>query len=131
MITRIREVRKAKGLTLEQVGALCDPPTTAQTIGRLETGTRTVSVKWLNRIALALGVKLLAAPLLVWIALGLVGASAEARATATLLAACPTAVNVFIQTRAFGVFARGAAEAVVAGTVLSALTLTLIAHFLS
>ena len=31
MITRIREVRKAKGLTLEQVGALCDPPTTAQT----------------------------------------------------------------------------------------------------
>ena len=69
--------------------------------------------------------------ILVWIALGLVGASAEARATATLLAACPTAVNVFIQTRAFGVFARGAAEAVVAGTVLSALTLTLIAHFLS
>lgn len=56
MITRIRDVRKAKGLTLEQVGALCDPPTTAQTIGRLETGTRTVSVKWLNRIAAALGV---------------------------------------------------------------------------
>lgn len=56
MITRIREVRKAKGLTLEQVGALCDPPTTAQTIGRLETGTRTVSVKWLNRIAKALSV---------------------------------------------------------------------------
>ena len=56
MITRIREVRKAKGLTLAQVGALCDPPTTAQTIGRLETGTRTVSVNWLNRIALALGV---------------------------------------------------------------------------
>ncbi|MDI1296206.1 MAG: helix-turn-helix transcriptional regulator [bacterium] len=56
MITRIREVRKAKGLTLEQVGWLCEPPTTAQTIGRLETGTRTVSVKWLNRIALALGV---------------------------------------------------------------------------
>src|SRR3546814_1252408 len=56
MITRIREVRKAKGLTLEQVGALCVPPTTAQTIGRLETGTRTVSVNWLNRIARALGV---------------------------------------------------------------------------
>jgi transcriptional regulator with XRE-family HTH domain len=54
MITRIRDVRKAKGLTLEQVGARCNPPTTAQTIGRLETGTRTVSVKWLNRIAAAL-----------------------------------------------------------------------------
>ncbi len=34
----------------------CVPATTAQTIGRLETGTRTVSVKWLNRIAAALGV---------------------------------------------------------------------------
>lgn len=56
MITRIRDVRRARGLTLEQVGALCDPPTTAQTIGRLETGTRTVSVKWLNRIAAALNV---------------------------------------------------------------------------
>ena len=56
MITAIREVRRAKGLTLEEVGRLCDPPTTAQTIGRLETGTRTVSVGWLNRIANALGV---------------------------------------------------------------------------
>lgn len=56
MITRIRDVRRAKGLTLEQVGALCVPPTTAQTIGRLEMGTRTVSVGWLNRIAAALGV---------------------------------------------------------------------------
>jgi transcriptional regulator with XRE-family HTH domain len=56
MITRIRTVRQAKGLTLEEVGARCEPPTTAQTIGRLETGTRTVSVKWLNRIAAALAV---------------------------------------------------------------------------
>lgn len=57
MITRIREVRKAKGLTLEDVARACAPPTTAQTIGRLETGTRTVSVGWLNRIADALGVE--------------------------------------------------------------------------
>jgi len=56
MITRIREVRRARGLTLEEVGRRCVPPTTAQTIGRLETGTRTVSVGWLNRIAAALGV---------------------------------------------------------------------------
>lgn len=57
MITAIREVRRAKGLTLEEVAARCVPPTTAQTIGRLETGTRTVSVGWLNRIAAALGVE--------------------------------------------------------------------------
>lgn len=56
MITAIREVRRAKGLTLEDVAQRCVPPTTAQTIGRLETGTRTVSVAWLNRIAAALGV---------------------------------------------------------------------------
>jgi transcriptional regulator with XRE-family HTH domain len=57
MFTRIRAVRKAKGLTLHDVAERCDPPTTAQTIGRLETGTRTVSVGWLNRIAAALGVE--------------------------------------------------------------------------
>ncbi len=57
MITAIREVRRAKGLTLEDVARRCDPPTTAQTIGRLETGTRTVSIGWLNRIAAALGVE--------------------------------------------------------------------------
>lgn len=57
MITRIRDVRRARGMTLDDVARRCDPPTTAQTIGRLETGTRTVSVGWLNRIAKALGVE--------------------------------------------------------------------------
>ena len=56
MITRIREVRRARGMTLDDVAKACIPPTTPQTIGRLETGTRTVSVSWLNRIATALGV---------------------------------------------------------------------------
>jgi transcriptional regulator with XRE-family HTH domain len=57
MLTRIRDVRKARGLTLQDVADRCVPPTTAQTIGRLETGTRTVSVSWLNRIAEALDVE--------------------------------------------------------------------------
>jgi transcriptional regulator with XRE-family HTH domain len=57
MITAIRQVRRAKHLTLAEVAERCSPPTTAQTIGRLETGTRTVSVIWLNRIAAALGVE--------------------------------------------------------------------------
>jgi hypothetical protein len=43
-------------MTLDDVARKCEPPTTAQTIGRLETGTRTVSIGWLNRIAKALGV---------------------------------------------------------------------------
>ncbi|HZB69516.1 MAG TPA: helix-turn-helix transcriptional regulator, partial [Sphingomicrobium sp.] len=57
MITRIREVRRARGMTLDDVARACEPPTTPQTIGRLETGTRTVSVGWLNRIAAALDVE--------------------------------------------------------------------------
>ena len=56
MITRIREVRRARGMTLDDVARACSPPTTPQTIGRLETGTRTVSIGWLNRIAEALDV---------------------------------------------------------------------------
>ncbi|PKP91464.1 MAG: XRE family transcriptional regulator [Alphaproteobacteria bacterium HGW-Alphaproteobacteria-14] len=56
MINRIRDLRKAKGLTLADLAAACDPPTTAQTIGRLETGMRSLSLTWMNRIAAALGV---------------------------------------------------------------------------
>ncbi|MGZ8311046.1 MAG: helix-turn-helix domain-containing protein [Allosphingosinicella sp.] len=57
MITRIREVRRARDLTLQEVADRCTPPTTPQTIGRLETGMRTVSLAWLDRIAGALGVE--------------------------------------------------------------------------
>lgn len=56
MINRIRDIRLQQGLTLADVAARCQPPTTAQTIGRLETGMRTLSLAWLNRIAAALAV---------------------------------------------------------------------------
>lgn len=57
MINRIRDIRIEKGMTLAQVAAACEPPTTAQTIGRLETGMRNLSLTWMNRIAAALGVE--------------------------------------------------------------------------
>jgi transcriptional regulator with XRE-family HTH domain len=57
MINRIRDIRLQKGFTLAEVAAACIPPTTAQTVGRLETGTRTLSLGWMNRIAAALGVE--------------------------------------------------------------------------
>jgi transcriptional regulator with XRE-family HTH domain len=57
LINRIRDVRKQKGMTLADVAAACDPPTTAQTIGRLETGMRNLSLGWMNKIAAALGVE--------------------------------------------------------------------------
>jgi transcriptional regulator with XRE-family HTH domain len=56
MINRIRAIRQAKGMTLADLAAACEPATTAQTIGRLETGTRNLSLVWMNRIAAALGV---------------------------------------------------------------------------
>ena len=56
MINRIRAIRKEKGWTLAQLAEACDPPTTAQTIGRLETGTRTLSIDWMRRIGAALGI---------------------------------------------------------------------------
>jgi len=49
MINRIRDIRREKGLTLADVAARCTPPTTAQTIGRLETGMRQLSLTWMNR----------------------------------------------------------------------------------
>jgi transcriptional regulator with XRE-family HTH domain len=56
MINRIRDIRRQKDMTLADVALRCEPPTTAQTIGRLETGTRTLSIGWVNRIAAALAV---------------------------------------------------------------------------
>jgi len=57
MINRIRDVRKQKRMTLADVAARCSPPTTAQTIGRLETGMRNLSLDWMHKIAAALGVE--------------------------------------------------------------------------
>ncbi len=52
---RIRDIRRQKGITLHELAARIKPrPTTAQTIGRLETGTRTLSLQWMNKIAKAL-----------------------------------------------------------------------------
>lgn len=57
MHSRLREIRKNRGLTLADVAARCNPPTTAVTIGRLETGMRQLTVPWVERIASALGIE--------------------------------------------------------------------------
>ena len=56
MINRIRDIRRQKRMTLADVAARCSPPTSSQTIGRLETGMRNLSLTWMNRIAAALDV---------------------------------------------------------------------------
>jgi len=74
--------------------------------------------------------KTLLTPLLVFAATGLVHADPLFRAVAVLLAACPTAVNVFIQTRTLNVFARGGAMAVVLATLVTLVTLPLLGGLL-
>ncbi len=56
MMSRLREIRKAKGYTLADVAARCNPPTTAVTVGRLETGMRSLTIAWLDRLAAALDI---------------------------------------------------------------------------
>ncbi|AAK24495.1 AEC family transporter [Caulobacter vibrioides] len=82
-------------------------------------------------VVLAALAKLLAFPLLVWLAIGLTPAPAEFRTGATLVAAAPTAVNVFIQTRAYGVWPRGAARIVALTTALAIVSLSLVAILLT
>lgn len=55
MKNRIRELRKARGLTLEQVARQAN--TTNQQIHRLETGQRRLTAEWMERIAAAFGVR--------------------------------------------------------------------------
>lgn len=57
MHNRIRALRKARGWTLAQLAERITPDTpTPQTIARLETGTRTLSITWLEKIAAAFDV---------------------------------------------------------------------------
>jgi len=54
METRIRQFRRSRGWTLQQVADRIG--TTAQTIQRLETANMTVSVEWLQRFADVFGI---------------------------------------------------------------------------
>lgn len=54
MTTRIRQVRKLRQLTLQELADMVG--TTPQTIQRLETNNMTVSVDWLERIGSALNI---------------------------------------------------------------------------
>jgi malonate transporter len=74
--------------------------------------------------------KLLVMPTLAWFATGFVDAPLPFRLGATLLAATPTAVNVFIQTKAYSVFERGGARIVALTTAISCVSLSVVAVLL-
>lgn len=69
--------------------------------------------------ALVVALKCVALPLAMWASFTLVGAPREVVIAATVLAACPSAVNVFIQARQADVWADQAALAVFATTLVS------------
>jgi predicted permease len=85
--------------------------------------------RWGPIIIAAVG-KLLLMPTLAWFATGIVDAPLAFRLGATLLAATPTAVNVFIQTKAYSVFERGGARIVALTTAVSCVSLSAIAILL-
>lgn len=56
-MNKIRQIREAKGLSLEKVALACSPQTTAKQIQRLERGERRLTTDWIERLAKALGVR--------------------------------------------------------------------------
>lgn len=51
---KIREIRKSKGMTLEQVANACVPKTSGNQIRLLETGGTKLTVDWLAKLSKAL-----------------------------------------------------------------------------
>lgn len=54
-MNKIKEIREAKGMSLDKVALACVPPTTAKQIQRLEKGERRLTTDWIERVAKALG----------------------------------------------------------------------------
>jgi malonate transporter and related proteins len=85
-------------------------------------GRTLITLNWAS--AGAVVAKTLIAPAFVAIALHLIGTPALVFKVAVFLAACPTAISVFIQTRIYNTWYEGAAVAVTQSTVLSLITLS-------
>lgn len=77
------------------------------------------------RIAVALGLKNFAHPLLVWLACRLFGVPANWSAVAILLAACPSGVNAYLFANRYQAVVASTATVVVLSTLLSILVLSL------
>jgi hypothetical protein len=81
--------------------------------------------------AAAIAGKLILAPVLVAAALFFVHAPRDLFRMGVFMAACPTAVSIFIQARVYDVWADGAAMTVAQSTLISLLTLSVLAVALS
>lgn len=81
-------------------------------------------------VLLATVLKLAAFPALVFVLARALGVPPDIRRVAILLAACPTAVNVFIQAKAYNVYAEGASRIVAVTTAVSIVSLSVLAVML-
>ena len=56
MSMKLSLIRKQRGLSLDKLAKMLDPPTTPTQILRLETGARKMTQKWVGKLAPVLGV---------------------------------------------------------------------------
>jgi transcriptional regulator with XRE-family HTH domain len=54
---RLKTARKAKGLSLERLAERIEPATNYQTLQKLESGERPITMEWIERIAAGLGME--------------------------------------------------------------------------
>jgi malonate transporter and related proteins len=92
----------------------------------MATMTAKLSQNW-QGTALVVVLKCALLPIVMWSAFVFAGAPPSITVAATVLAACPSAVNVFIQARQAEVWAEGAATAVFVTTLVSIIGVSLVA----
>lgn len=74
------------------------------------------------------GAKLMVHPVLVWLATGLLGVPPVAREALTILAALPTAANVYVLAQRYEINVGGASAAILVSTVLAVASVSAVLH---
>jgi malonate transporter and related proteins len=111
---------------LEMLGGAASPAGLVA-LGIVMAGLSSNITKDWRETALVVILKCVALPITMWTAFTVLGAPREVVIAATVLAACPSAVNVFIQARQADVWADGAATAVFVTTLVSIVGVSLAA----
>ena len=111
---------------LEMLGSAASPAGLVALGIVMATMTTHVAQEW-RGTALVVVLKCVALPLAMWCAFTYFGAPPNIILAATILAACPSAVNVFIQARQADVWADQAATAVFVTTLVSIVGVSLVA----
>jgi malonate transporter and related proteins len=111
---------------LEMLGSAASPCGLVALGIVMATMTTRISQDW-RGTALVVGLKCAALPVTMMTAFTLAGAPTHITLAASVLAACPSAVNVFIQARQADVWADGAATAVFVTTLVSIIGVSLVA----